>query len=308
MIKIQGLRLAPGQPESQLTKKAQRELGCEIQGFRVLKRSVDARKKDDVALVYTLGVQVPHENQVLKKCRSKKVSRYEEKSYQFPVQHLRFAKRPVILGTGPAGLFCGLMLARTGARPILLERGFDVDKRTADVEAFWKTGSLDPASNVQFGEGGAGTFSDGKLNTGVNDPRMRYILEQFVEFGAPREILWEAAPHVGTDYLRTVVKNIRQELIRLGAEVRFGHQLTGLSIEDVAALQGQRSMGRMGRIQLKRLRLFWHWDTAPEIRSGCSMPPGSPWSRSSLPWASVLSICKRISPLPNMVRRSPGSL
>ena len=110
------------------------------------------------------------------------------------------------------------MLARTGARPILLERGFDVDKRTADVEAFWKTGSLDPASNVQFGEGGAGTFSDGKLNTGVNDPRMRYILEQFVEFGAPREILWEAAPHVGTDYLRTVVKNIRQELIRLAKE------------------------------------------------------------------------------------------
>lgn len=232
MIKIQGLRLAPGQPESQLTKRAQRELGCEIQGFRVLKRSVDARKKDDVALVYTLGVQVPHENQVLKKCRSKKVSSYEEKSYQFPVQHLRFAKRPVIVGTGPAGLFCGLMLARTGARPILLERGFDVDKRTADVEAFWKTGSLDPASNVQFGEGGAGTFSDGKLNTGVNDPRMRYILEQFVEFGAPREILWEAAPHVGTDYLRTVVKNIRQELIRLGTEVRFGHQLTGISIED----------------------------------------------------------------------------
>ena len=228
MIKVQGLRLRPGEPESKLMKKLRRELGCEIQGFRVLKKSVDARKKDDVALVYTLAVEVPHENQVLKKCRSKRASLYTPKEYRFSVEHVRFSRRPVIVGTGPAGLFCGLMLARAGARPILLERGYDVDRRTQDVAEFWKHGILDPASNVQFGEGGAGTFSDGKLNTGVNDPRMGYILQQFAEFGAPREILWDAAPHVGTDYLRIVVKHIRQELIRLGADVRFGHQLTGI--------------------------------------------------------------------------------
>ena len=232
MLKVQGLRLRPGEPESALQKKLRRELGCEVGGFQVLRRSVDARKKDDIALVYTVLVELPHENQVLKKCRSKKVSRYEEKLYAFPVQHLRLPRRPVIVGAGPAGLFCALMLARAGARPILLERGMDVDQRTADVAEFWENGTLKPGSNVQFGEGGAGTFSDGKLNTGVNDPRMRYILRTFAEFGAPAEILWDAAPHVGTDYLRLVVKNIRQELIRLGAEVRFAHQLTGIQTEN----------------------------------------------------------------------------
>ena len=231
MLKIGGLRLRPGEPESNLTKKAQRELGAEIKGFVVLKKSVDARKKEDVALVYTIAVEIPHENQVLKKCRSKKVTRYEPKEYVFPVQHLRLGKRPVIIGTGPAGLFCGLMLSRIGARPILLERGLDVQRRTQLVSEFWETGKLSSQCNVQFGEGGAGTFSDGKLNTGVNDPRLHYILQQFVQFGAPGEILYDAAPHVGTDYLRHVVKNMREEMISLGAEVRFGHQVTGLCLD-----------------------------------------------------------------------------
>lgn len=232
MLKIQGLRLHPGEAESRLTKKAQRELGTEIKGFVVLKRSVDARKKDDIAMVYTIAAKVPHEAQVLKKCRSKKVSRYEEKQYGFPVSRLRLAKQPVVIGTGPAGLFCGLMLARAGARPILLERGQDVDTRTEDVAAFWAGGALKMTSNVQFGEGGAGTFSDGKLNTGVNDPRMQFILNELAAHGAPPEIRYDAAPHVGTDYLRTVVKNVREELLSLGAEVRFGHQMTGILTEN----------------------------------------------------------------------------
>lgn len=246
MLKLQGLRLHPGQPESALSEKARRELGTDIQDFRVLRRSIDARKKDDIALVYTIAVKAPHERQILKKCRSKKVSLYEEKAYVFPFSRLRLPSRPVIVGTGPAGLFCGLMLAGVGARPILLERGQDVDARTAVAEVFWKGGRLDPNCNVQFGEGGAGTFSDGKLNTGVNDPRMRFILETFYRHGAPPEIRYDAAPHVGTDYLRKVVKSIREELLRLGAEVRFGHQMTGVVIErgQLTGLQVQGPEGR----------------------------------------------------------------
>ena len=232
MLKVQGLRLRPGEPESKLTKKLQRELGCEVQGFQVLRRSVDARKKEDVTFVYTLGVEISHENQVLKKCRSKKVSLYTPPEYHFPARHLRLSQRPVIVGAGPAGLFCALMLARAGARPIVLERGRDVDARTELVSKFWSGGALDPECNVQFGEGGAGTFSDGKLHTGVNDPRMHQILREFVAFGAPSEILWDANPHVGTDYLKIVVKNIRLELEKLGAEVRFSHRLTGILAEN----------------------------------------------------------------------------
>ena len=232
MLKVQGLRLRPGEPESKLTKKLQRELGCEVQGFQVLRRSVDARKKEDVSFVYTLGVEISHENQVLKKCRSKKVSLYTPVEYHFPARHLRLSQRPVIVGAGPAGLFCALMLAQAGARPIVLERGQDVDTRTELVSQFWSGGELDPECNVQFGEGGAGTFSDGKLHTGVNDPRMQQILREFVAFGAPSEILWDANPHVGTDYLKIVVKNIRLELEKLGGEVRFSHRLTGILTEN----------------------------------------------------------------------------
>ena len=232
MLKIQGLRLSPGEPESKLEKKVRRELGVLPKGFVVLKRSVDARKKDDIALVYTVAAEVADEKQVLKKCRSKKVSAYKPNAYTFPVKRLRLAKRPIIVGEGPAGLFCALMLARAGARPIILERGQDVDTRLKKVTSFWSGGQLDPECNVQFGEGGAGTFSDGKLNTGVNDIRMQFILEEFVRHGAPAEIRYDAAPHVGTDYLHQVVKSLREELIVLGAEVRFGHKLIGLNIQD----------------------------------------------------------------------------
>ena len=250
MLKISGLRLRPGEAESKLADKAKRELGAEVHGFVVLKRSVDARKKDDIALVYTIAAKVAHENQVLKKCRSKKVSAYREKTYEFPTMHLRLPQRPVIIGTGPAGMFCGLMLARIGARPILLERGMDVETRIRDVEEFFVSGRLNPQSNVQFGEGGAGTFSDGKLNTGVNDPRMQFILEEFAAHGAPPEIRYEAAPHVGTDYLRRVVKKFRAELLELGAEVRFAHQVTGIRTDN-SELTGLEVTGPEGTYLLE---------------------------------------------------------
>ena len=136
------------------------------------------------------------------------------------------------MGAGPGGLFAALVLARCGLRPILLERGQDTVTRQRDVETFWRTGVLDPESNVQFGEGGAGAFSDGKLNTGTKDLRHRWILEELVRCGAPESILTDAKPHVGTDMLHIALQNLRQELLSLGAQVRFGHRLEGLESRD----------------------------------------------------------------------------
>lgn len=162
---------------------------------------------------------------------------------------MRTVDRPVIVGTGPAGLFCGYMLAKAGFRPLLLERGREVHKRREDVERFWQDGVLDPGSNVQFGEGGAGTFSDGKLTTTVKDPkgRMREVLRIFVEAGAPEEILYEAKPHIGTDILIQVVENLRSQIIKWGGEVRFESQVTALLTEDdraaEASMQSRRITG-----------------------------------------------------------------
>lgn len=155
-----------------------------------------------------------------------------EKPYRFPEHGQEpLCHRPVIVGFGPAGMFCGLMLARAGFSPLILERGEDVDSRTQKVEAFWRGGELNPESNVQFGEGGAGTFSDGKLNTLVKDPsgRNKKVLEILAEAGADPSITYVNKPHVGTDVLSRVVKNIRQEIIRLGGEIRFGCKLTDFS-------------------------------------------------------------------------------
>lgn len=155
------------------------------------------------------------------------------------VGELQLRDRPVIVGTGPAGLFCGYMLAKAGLRPLLLERGREVHKRREDVERFWREGVLEPDSNVQFGEGGAGTFSDGKLTTTVKDPkgRMREVLRIFVEAGAPEEILYEAKPHIGTDILIQVVENIRRRIVEWGGEVRFESQVTALLTEDDRAAE-----------------------------------------------------------------------
>lgn len=205
-----------------------------IENLQIIKKSIDARKKPDIAIIYTVDVTVQAQDKVLAKCRSSQVQAVKEKEYQFPVSGtLPLKRRPVIIGTGPAGLFCGYMLARHGYRPILLERGKCVEQRREDVERFWQEGVLDPDSNVQFGEGGAGTFSDGKLNTLVKDKygRNKEVLRIFVKAGAPEKILYEAKPHIGTDILISVVSRLRKQITDWGGEVRFGAQVTDLLVE-----------------------------------------------------------------------------
>jgi len=240
MLRIDNIKTAPGADEATLCRKAAALLRVsegEITALRVLRRSIDAR--DGVRFVWSAAVSLKNEAAVLKRCKNKAVSRYAPMVYTLPDAVAVPETRPVIVGAGPAGLFCALVLAKCGARPILLERGKCVEERKRDVETFWKTGALNPASNVQFGEGGAGAFSDGKLNTGTKDPRHGWILERFVEYGAHPDILIDAKPHVGTDRLYTVLQNLRRELLSLGAEVRFEHRVIGVETANgaVSALQ-----------------------------------------------------------------------
>ena len=236
MLKIENLKIAPEEGLSALMAQAAKLLKVrekDLKSLRILRRSVDAR--DGVKLVYTVEAAVENEAAVLKRVYTPKVSRYAPPApYQCPAVTARPETPPVVAGAGPAGLFCALILARAGLRPILLERGQPTERRQADVERFWSTGALDVTSNVQFGEGGAGAFSDGKLNTGTKDPRHRFILEQFVSWGAPEDILVDAKPHIGTDRLHIALVNLRRELLSLGADVRFGSRLTDIAVKDGA--------------------------------------------------------------------------
>ena len=234
MIAISNLKLQPGEDEAKLRALAARALRIpegRIQSLTIRKKSLDARKKDDLKWIYTVSVTVEgDESKLLGKCKQASIV----KPYHYEIPKVESESRPVVVGFGPAGMFAALVLACAGARPIVLERGQDVDTRTVQVEAFRAGGAFDPENNVQFGEGGAGTFSDGKLNTGTHDSRIRWVLEQFAAHGAPEHICSDAKPHIGTDVLVQVVKSIREDVIAHGGEVRFGHRLTGLVSQDGA--------------------------------------------------------------------------
>lgn len=203
-----------------------------IDDLRIVRRSLDARKKNDINYVYCVDVSVKGENKL--KIRDKDINRIEIKEYEFEYSNWGVKSRPIIVGFGPAGMFCAYMLAKAGFKPIVYERGKNVEDRTADVEEFWKTGILKPESNVQFGEGGAGTFSDGKLNTLVKDKfgRNKEVLRTFVEFGAPESILYDNKPHIGTDILKNVVINMRNKILEMGAEIYYESLVSDICIEN----------------------------------------------------------------------------
>ena len=283
MIRIQQVKLPVGHDGRALYQKAARILRIregQIEDLQICKKSIDARKKPAIFFSYTVDVTLRgvSEDGCLARCKDPRAEKAVPLEYRFCAKGKEKLRcRPVIIGAGPAGLFCGYLLAAHGYRPILLERGRDVDERQKDVERFWETGMLDPESNVSFGEGGAGTFSDGKLNTLVRDRegRSRYVLQTLAAHGAQPEILYEAKPHIGTDVLRNVVKGIRQQILDWGGEVRFGvradgfcqkdGQIQGVSLSDGSFLEAQAVVLAIGHSA--RDTFFWLHETGIEMQA-----------------------------------------
>lgn len=232
MIRISNTRLNLDYNDTDIKKSVAKQLRVDestIETISLYRRSVDARHKNDVHFIATLDVTLnKNENTVIAKAKNKNAIICEKYQYHAPYKN-DLSARPVIIGFGPAGMFCALILAQCGQKPIVIERGDKVENRTKKINALWDNRILDTESNVQFGEGGAGTFSDGKLNTGTKDSRARKVLNEFVNHGAPEEILYNAKPHIGTDMLINTVKNIRNEIIALGGDIRFNTKLIGIN-------------------------------------------------------------------------------
>ncbi|MEY8337317.1 FAD-dependent protein [Lachnospiraceae bacterium 62-35] len=238
MIRIHQLKLPIRHTQKEMEEKIGKILRISpsaIQTIRMVRQSVDARKKEEILYIYSVDVETEQEDKLIRQARNRNVGKAPDESYHFPEPGTDIlSDPPVIIGAGPAGLFCALMLARSGYRPLVLERGESVEKRQQKVACFWAGGALDLSSNVQFGEGGAGTFSDGKLNTLVKDKlgRNQKVLETFVEFGGDKAILYQSKPHIGTDVLSHIVAAMREEIIQLGGSIRFLNRVTDLMAED----------------------------------------------------------------------------
>lgn len=234
MLKLANVKIPYNTPDDNYINYVSKKLRInknDIVSCRLLKRSLDARKENDIHYVCTFVIRAKNESEIIK---NKKVSvqRYIYKPYKFPFENVKSSIKPVVCGSGPAGLFCALMLARAGTSPLVIERGERVEERNISIEKFKNESLLNPNSNIQFGEGGAGTFSDGKLTCGVNDERMEFVLSEFASHGAPKDILTNAKPHIGTDFLGTTVKNIREEIISLGGEFLFNTLMTEIVHEN----------------------------------------------------------------------------
>lgn len=245
MIRVGNIRLPLDADFSDIRALASKKLRIsadKIISASLSKKSVDARKKSDVHFIVSIDIEAKNEEKLLKVLKNSAV--VEPISYEISYVPMD-CERPVIVGFGPAGMFAALVLAMSGARPIVLERGGDVDSRCRAVDTFRSKGILDTENNIQFGEGGAGTFSDGKLTTGIKDRRISWILRKFVEFGAPEEIVYMAKPHIGTDKLRLVVKQLRERVISLGGEVRFGARFCGYSVDNgrISSVEYENSSG-----------------------------------------------------------------
>ncbi len=251
MIRITGIKVPSGSDMKHVIDKAARMLHVRpeaIHEIKTLKRSKDARKKGSILDVYTLAVSADDEEKILYECKKRNrndVSVYKEAAYRYPCHGTEYPKlRPVVAGFGPAGIFAALILAHEGYAPVVFERGKRMEERIGDVEQFFETGILDPGSNVQFGEGGAGTFSDGKLNSGIKDRegRKEFVMKTFVKHGASEDILTSRYPHIGTDRLRVIIPSIRREIESLGGEIHFNTKLTGMDIS-AGSLTGIRLSG-----------------------------------------------------------------
>ncbi|MBP5324086.1 MAG: hypothetical protein J6Y86_01145 [Pseudobutyrivibrio sp.] len=238
MIKIDQLKLSIDSGEQDILNAIAKKLKLNSKSiieYSILKKSVDARKKPDIYFVYSIIVKlsIDDEAKVLSKLKKdNNVNKYVPKNYVIP-KPLKETASPIVVGAGPAGLFAAYIFALNHMNPIVFERGKQVKDRTKDILKFWETGVLDTSSNVQFGEGGAGTFSDGKLNTLVNDKlgRNKFVLETFVKFGAPSNILYDYKPHIGTDILEVVIENMRNEIISLGGTFNFNTKVEDFIVE-----------------------------------------------------------------------------
>ncbi|HMA64286.1 MAG: NAD(P)/FAD-dependent oxidoreductase [Fibrobacterota bacterium] len=232
MIRLFEIKLPVNHAPDALKKAAARALRISetsIDTLHIRRQAVDARKKNAISFVYTVDCRVQGEQNLVRKYSTPKIIIAPDETYVAVTPGTTpLCPNPLVVGSGPAGLFTALLLAQNGYHPVLIERGADVDMRAKNIDSFWKKGTLDPESNVQFGEGGAGTFSDGKLTTLINDPRCKKVLEEFVAAGAPEHILFVNKPHIGTDLLRDVVKNIRNRIIALGGKVMFNSKVTDI--------------------------------------------------------------------------------
>ena len=239
-IIVGNIKLGLDENDEGAFKKALKKLGIKNQDIKeigIYKASIDARKKDNIKRVVSVAIRLNEpklEEKLMRARESQEVRLLAEEELIIEKGTQKLSSRPVVVGFGPAGMFCGLILARNGYAPIIIERGEKIEDRVSSVKSFWEREELNPNSNIQFGEGGAGSFSDGKLTTRINDKRCRAVLEELCHFGAPREILTKAKPHVGTDKLRGVVKGIREEIISLGGEISFCERLEDITIKNGA--------------------------------------------------------------------------